>query len=136
MARRRDWADTSGPVGFGLSTNGYQPRMDEQDRMEIRDRFREATNMAPAELEQWLETEESKSVGDADEGESTGHASGRRIVDIKRRTVDELDDSDHEHMQKVVGYIRRHLAQRPAGDVEDTPWRYSLMNWGHDPVKS
>lgn len=37
-------------------------------------------------------------------------------------------------MRKVVGYVRRHLAQRPSGDVEDTRWRYSLMNWGHDPL--
>jgi hypothetical protein len=38
-------------------------------------------------------------------------------------------------MRKVVGYAKRHLAQRPSGDVGDTPWRYSLMSWGHDPTK-
>ena len=39
-------------------------------------------------------------------------------------------------MHKVVGYIRRHLAQGgPAEDVEHSRWRYSLMNWGHDPQK-
>ena len=27
-------------------------------------------------------------------------------------------------------------AQRPDGDIEESDWRYSLMNWGHDPVKS
>jgi hypothetical protein len=37
-------------------------------------------------------------------------------------------------MRKVVGYVRRHLAQRPPGDVRDTRWRHSLMNWGHDPL--
>jgi hypothetical protein len=36
-------------------------------------------------------------------------------------------------MAKVVGYVHRHLAQRPDGDITDTHWRYSLMNWGHDP---
>ncbi|MER5294490.1 DNA-binding protein, partial [Streptomyces pharetrae] len=25
-------------------------------------------------------------------------------------------------------------AQRPSGDVRDTRWRHSLMNWGHDPL--
>ena len=70
------------------------------------------------------------------EGESTGHKSGRRIVEIKRTNKDDLTDSQWEHMDKVVGYIHRHLAQRPDGDVEDTDWRYSLMNWGHDPLKS
>lgn len=37
-------------------------------------------------------------------------------------------------MRKVVGYVHRHGAQRPAGDVTETPWRYSLMTWGHDPL--
>ena len=92
--------------------------------------------MAPQELEDWLDTEESKSVGDSDGGESTGHKSGRRIVEIKRTNKDDLTDSQWDHMDKVVGYIHRHLAQRPDGDVEDTDWRYSLMNWGHDPLKS
>lgn len=43
-------------------------------------------NIAPGELVDWLETEESKSVGDDDGGESTGHKSGRRTVEIERTT--------------------------------------------------
>ena len=23
----------------------------------------------------------------------------------------------------------------PQGDLENSKWRYSLMNWGHDPLK-
>lgn len=39
--------------------------------------------MTPKELERWLETDEARSVGQKDGGgESTGHASGRRIVTI------------------------------------------------------
>ena len=38
-------------------------------------------------------------------------------------------------MRKVVGYVHRHLAQRPRDDVRNTRWRYSLLNWGHDPLK-
>jgi hypothetical protein len=109
--------------------------MNDEERKEIRQDFREAVNMSPSDLESWLATEESKSVGDSEDGESTGHRSGRRILEIKDRTVDELTDADHEHMQKVVGYVNRHLAQRPEGDVSQTSWRYSLMNWGHDPLK-
>ena len=37
-------------------------------------------------------------------------------------------------MRKVVGYVHRHLAQRPGGDIRHTRWRWSLMNWGHDPL--
>jgi YebC/PmpR family DNA-binding regulatory protein len=47
----------------------------------------------------------------------------------------ELTEDDVAHMRKVIGYVHRHLAQRPKGDVKDTRWRYSLMNWGHDPLK-
>ncbi|MGW7271847.1 DUF3140 domain-containing protein [Streptomyces sp. NPDC054864] len=96
--------------------------------------FKEAVNMSPAALEKWLETDESKSVGQSKNGgESVGHASGRRIVDLQRTKKGDLSDEDVAHMRKVTGYIHRHLKQRPKGDVADTPWRYSLMNWGHDP---
>ena len=110
--------------------------MTDKDRDEIYQEFTDCVNMAPKELEEWLETEESKSVGDSDGGESTGHRSGRRIVDIKRTAKDELTKSQYEHMDKVIGYVHRHKAQKPSGDIEDSDWRYSLMNWGHDPCKS
>lgn len=105
------------------------------EQQEVYDDFRDRVNMAPQELDDWLDTEASTSVGDSDDGESTGHRSGRRIVEIKRKTKDALTESDLDHMRKVVGYINRHRAQEPSGDVSETPWRYSLMNWGHDPCK-
>ncbi|MBL6275593.1 DUF3140 domain-containing protein [Micromonospora fiedleri] len=99
--------------------------------------FTEAVNMKPGELSTWLETEESKQVGwHKGGGESVGHQSGRRIIDLLRRKRDQLTEADYKHMRKVVGYVRRHMAQRPSGDVRATRWRYSLMNWGHDPVKA
>jgi hypothetical protein len=97
--------------------------------------FREAVNMAPGELERWLGTEDSWRVGwKKNGGESVGHASGRRIIDIRRKRKADLTDEDYRHMQKVVGYVRRHLAQEPANPATSR-WRYSLMNWGHDPLK-
>ncbi len=101
---------------------------------EVWDDWQDAVNMAPAELEKWLETDDSRSVGQGS-GESTGHRSGRRIVEIKRTNKTDLTDDDAAHMRKVVGYVHRHLEQRPKGDVSETNWRYSLMNWGHDPLK-
>ncbi|GGL65685.1 DUF3140 domain-containing protein [Wenxinia marina] len=107
-----------------------------KDRDTIWDEWRERVNMTPKELEEWLETGESKSVGDTGgEGESTGHKSGRRIIEIKSTKKDDLTDDQWDHMAKVNGYIGRHTAQRPDGDVDETNWRYSLMNWGHDPLK-
>ena len=39
-------------------------------------------------------------------------------------------------MRKVVGYVRRHLAQDGAQkDAKHSKWRWSLMNWGHDRLK-
>jgi hypothetical protein len=103
---------------------------------EVWDDWKQSVNMTATELEAFLGTDESMSVGDTGgRGESTGHASGRRIVGLLRTRKGDLTDDDAAHMRKVVGYVHRHLAQRPSGDVTDTPWRYSLMNWGHDPTK-
>lgn len=88
-----------------------------------------------AALEAWLDRDESKAVGQKQDGdgESTGHAMGRGIVHILgKKEADDTDD-DLATMTKVVGYVGRHSAQRPDGDVTETPWRRSLMNWGHDP---
>jgi ribosomal protein L11 len=103
---------------------------------DVQAEFRDAVNMTATELEKWLQTDESKAAGDHRSGdESTGHASGRHIVKILRKKTADLTAADEQHMAKVVGYVRRHLAQRPSGDVHDTTWRHSLMNWGHDPTK-
>ena len=109
--------------------------MAETDKDVTEREFKEAVNMQPAELERWLETDESRSVGWTQDGtsESVGHHSGRRIVEIKRKRKVELTESDYAHMRKVVGYVHRHLAQKPSGDITASRWRYSLMNWGHDP---
>lgn len=107
-----------------------------EDVEAVWDDWTDAVNMTAKELEDWLGTEESKAVGQKDGGgESTGHRSGRRIVEIERTKKGDLTADDAAHMRKVVGYVKRHRAQRPSGDVSDSDWRYSLMNWGHDPQK-
>jgi len=95
--------------------------------------FKGLVNMTPAALEKWLQTPESKKVGwDSGDGESIGHKSGEKIVTILSKKKSDLSDDDYKHMQKVTGYIKRHMAQKPSGDVSDTNWNYSLKNWGHD----
>ena len=90
--------------------------------------------MTAGEVEAWLRTDESKAVGLTHPGEreSRGRQSARRIIRILRRGP--RGAADVAHMRKVVGYVRRHFAQRPRGDVSQTRWRWSLMNWGHDPL--
>lgn len=101
-------------------------------------------NMTADELKEWLSTNTAKSVGwvpeagpkHSPEGEkSEGYKSGEHILNILRTPKHKLCAADFEHMQRVVSYIKRHLAQRPNKDITNTRWRYSLMNWGHDPLK-
>ena len=110
-----------------------------EDTAHAYEAFKAAVNMTAAQLERWLQTEESRSVGykgdDGSAQESVGHRSGERIVEILHKKKADLTDDDHAHMRKVVGYVHRHLAQRPEGDVAHTNWAYSLKNWGHDPTK-
>jgi len=93
-------------------------------------------NMTASELEEWLTTDDSQSVGQDDgDGESIGHKSGKHIVRILHKKKADLTADDYAHMHKVHSYISRHSAQGPANDKEHSAWRYSLMNWGHDPLK-
>ena len=64
------------------------------DRQQIVKEFDEVVNMTPKELEELLQTQESRSVGQSDGGgESKGHKSGRRIVEIKhKKKTDYTDD--------------------------------------------
>jgi len=107
------------------------------DEPAIRARFAADANMDATELEAWLETDESRSVGFVRRGEreSIGHKAGRRLAEIMASPPESHTEADLALMRKASGYIRRHLGQRPGGDVSRTRWRYALMNWGHDPLK-
>lgn len=127
-----------------MTTTRHHAETGTDDDARIRREFHEVVNMARSELKRWLATDESRSVGVTARGtkvspagaESVGHRSGRRIASILAKKVADLDDSDYAHMRKVVGYVRRHLAQRPEREaLRDSRWRWSLMNWGHDPLK-
>jgi hypothetical protein len=118
--------------------------LDEKARRDIRDEFHQVVNMTPSALRRWLESETSRSVGMTEEGdkvtapsdgEAVGHAMGERILELKRMGQTDLEEADYQAMRKVIGYVHRHLAQRPNGDIRDTRWRHSLMNWGHDPLE-
>jgi hypothetical protein len=111
--------------------------MASDDRARIVSEFEENVNMTAKELEDFLETDESKSVGQSDGGgESKGRESGREIVSILRKNKPDYTGDDVSHMKRVNSYIKRHLGQGPKKEnAEDSRWRYSLMNWGHDPLK-
>jgi Protein of unknown function (DUF3140) len=117
--------------------------MSDDERKSIHAEFDRLVNMTPERLKAWLDSEDSRSVGmtkggekvtETSQPESVGHHMGERILEIRGRKRDTLNDQDFADMRKVVGYIHRHSAQRPKGDITDTRWRKSLMNWGHDPA--
>ncbi|GAB4041156.1 DUF3140 domain-containing protein [Spirosoma jeollabukense] len=110
--------------------------LDEDRKKAIRQDFDSVVNMSASQLEKWLKTDESKSVGQVkdSDNESIGHKSGHRIIDILSKKTSDLSDSDYEHMSKVVSYVKRHSAQRP-DHVADSNWEYSLKNWGHNPER-
>ncbi|KAH6896672.1 hypothetical protein B0T10DRAFT_602108 [Thelonectria olida] len=111
--------------------------------------FNELVNMTASELERWLKSDDSNSAGwpkaDGD-GESVGHDSGRKIVEVlksnPRKEADKYTEDQVSHMRKVVSYCKRHLAQeekandeKPVEEVKKTKSYASLKNWGHDPLK-
>lgn len=111
--------------------------MEALDEKKVYTEFRKLVNMSAATIKRWLTTEESKEVGwDSGDGESIGHKSGKKIISLLEKKKAELTKPDFKHMQKVVGYIRRHMAQRPAGNKKESRWNYSLKNWGHDYSKA
>jgi hypothetical protein len=113
----------------------YRGAMPKLDREKVRRDFARAVNMSAAELEEWLGTTESGNVGQKGaDGESIGRAAGRRLLGILSTPEPELTDEDYLHMRRVAGFVARHRAQEPANLVTSR-WRYSLMNWGHDPLK-
>ncbi|KAK0626398.1 hypothetical protein B0T14DRAFT_102456 [Immersiella caudata] len=105
--------------------------------------FNELVNMTPDDLEEWLETDASTGSGwqkGDGSGESVGHESGRRIVEILRKNPDRkedgYDEEDIAHMRKVVSYCKRHLAQESTAKQNTDSKSYkSLKNWGHDALK-
>ena len=119
--------------------------LSEAQKKAIRSDFKDAVNMPPARLRRWLQAADSKRVGmtkggrkveSAGDGQSVGHQMGERILAIKGKRVAELEADDYQAMRKVIGYVHRHLKQRPDGEVKDSRWRQSLMNWGHDPLEA
>lgn len=110
--------------------------LDDKQKKALWDEFDSVVNMSASQLEKWLKTDESGSVGQKKDGdiESIGHKSGEQIISILKKKMADLSDDDYTHMGKVVSYVKRHSAQKPE-HITGSNWAYSLKNWGHDPEK-
>jgi len=93
--------------------------------------YSDAVNMTAKELEDWLATGESRSVGDKSSGsESTGHASDRRIVDLLRTKKADLTEDDAAHMPQRSAPTARALLRTTRGTsttAADTSTPHSLL---------
>ncbi|MGN0063869.1 MAG: DUF3140 domain-containing protein [Nocardioides sp.] len=98
--------------------------------------FFRVVTVLPDALETWLSTPESSSVGQRQPGadHSTGQLAGLRTLELLTLPVARWTESDVAHAARTVGFVRRHRAQWPAGDLTRRRWRYALRNWGHDPL--
>ncbi|KAJ5981781.1 hypothetical protein N7499_009164 [Penicillium canescens] len=112
-----------------------------KDRETVINEFNDLVNMTADELQDWLQGEPSQSAGwTGGFGETVGHESGRRIVEILEHNPTKepsgYRNQDIDHMRRVVSYCNRHLAQeeRAKQDTESRSYR-SLKNWGHDALK-
>lgn len=82
-----------------------------KDETQVIREFNDIANMTASELEQWLKSDDSRSAGwpkDDASGESVGHDSGRKIVEILRSNPDKdpekYTEEQIQHMRKVVSY--------------------------------
>ncbi|KAI9839329.1 MAG: hypothetical protein M1837_002214 [Sclerophora amabilis] len=115
-----------------------------KDNETVIQEFNELVNMSAAELEDWLKGPASQESGwskDDGSGESIGHESGRKIIQILTKNpskeADRYDQDDIDHMRKVVAYNKRHLAQEATAKQNTESRSYkSLKNWGHDAQKT
>ncbi|KAI1417996.1 hypothetical protein F5Y13DRAFT_184508 [Hypoxylon sp. FL1857] len=114
-----------------------------KDKQTVIQEFNELVNMSASDLETWLKEGASESAGwskSDGSGETIGHESGRKIIEILKKNPDKDPDKyeqdDIDHMRRVVAYCKRHLAQEEKAKQDpDSKSARSLKNWGHDPTK-
>ena len=94
--------------------------------------FRLLVNISSQHLERWLYTVQSQKLNFADAAKGVSAAS---VLSLLKKRKDKYSDADFDQMQTVVDAIKQRLEERPKGDIVASNWRYSLMNWGHDPTK-
>lgn len=77
------------------------------------EKFYKNVNMTLDELTKWIDSPESQEsgwTGGSGSGETVGHESGRKIIEILKvapdaSSVDKLDDELRAHMKKVNAYV-------------------------------
>ena len=106
------------------------------DVADIWEDFHELVNMSSPELRDWLLNTPDGVDTYAAEPDLDVHALGLQVLQVldKRRT--DLTPSDIDLMREVADLIRSRLTNPPPDDVDNAPWRDTLMTLGHDPTRA
>jgi hypothetical protein len=57
------------------------------------------------------------------------------VANDRRQVIEEFEESVNMSPKELEEWLQTDLGQGPKNDIEDSKWRYSLMNCGHDPLK-
>jgi len=103
---------------------------------EVWEDFHALVNMTSPELRDWLVNTPDGVDTYAPEPDLDVHALGLRVLQLlsKRRT--DLTSSDVDLMSEVADLIHSRLRNPPEADVNDEPWRDTLLTLGHDPTRA
>ena len=97
--------------------------------------FHALVNMSSPELRDWLINTPDGVDTYAPEPGIDVHALGLRVLQLLDRRRTDLTESDVDLMVEVVDLIRSRLANPPEEDVNNEPWRDTLLTLGHDPTR-
>jgi hypothetical protein len=112
--------------------------MADYDKDEVWQEWQDTHNMSKSELEDWLDTEESKNAGrEKDNGETVGHEAGRQLAKSMGKNKEDLTEANWDRINQTVGIYHQKIndSQMPSGVIEGSAWHHALKNWAYDHTK-
>ena len=97
--------------------------------------FHDLVNMTSPELRDWLMNTPDGADTYAPEPDVDIHALGLQVLQIKQKRRTDLSGTDLDTMRDVIDLIEGRLQNPPEADIQDDPWRDTLMSLGHDPTR-
>jgi hypothetical protein len=103
--------------------------------VEAWENFHTLVNMSSPEIRDWLLNTPDGVDTYAPEPDIDIHALGLQVLQIKDKRRTDLTSTDLDTMREVSDLIRGRLENAPESDINDDPWRDTLMTLGHDPTR-
>jgi hypothetical protein len=97
--------------------------------------FHDLVNMTSPELRDWLMNTPDGVDTYAPEPDIDIHSLGLQVLQIKQKRRTDLSGTDLDTMREVIDLIEGRLQNPPEADIQDDPWRDTLMTLGHDPTR-